>query len=248
MKLRQGLLTAVAAVATAAFAAPAAAVTVVVTYTGTVYQSYDEDNLFGSGFGYGALDGDTFVASFTFDSTVGVETDGGTFRDLYGDFTLGSNPITAASIRINGHTEDLGSWLGSDPAPDAGRVQQSDEDPVVDDRVYHYQYNYGAGHTAFDFLEARIRSSANNIVNTTDYTTPLTYTVQAGDETYGFFDTYLDVGATNRAYGNLTITGVTIAQLNAAIPEPATWAMMILGFGVAGGAMRRRRRLALPHA
>ena len=27
------------------------------------------------------------------------------------------------------------------------------------------------------------------------------------------------------------------------VPEPATWAMMILGFGMAGGAMRRRRRM-----
>lgn len=29
------------------------------------------------------------------------------------------------------------------------------------------------------------------------------------------------------------------------VPEPATWAMMLLGFGVAGYAMRRRRRPAL---
>ena len=28
-----------------------------------------------------------------------------------------------------------------------------------------------------------------------------------------------------------------------AVPEPATWAMMILGFGLAGGAMRRRRAI-----
>ncbi len=28
----------------------------------------------------------------------------------------------------------------------------------------------------------------------------------------------------------------------AAVPEPATWAMMLLGFGAIGGAMRRRRR------
>jgi len=28
-----------------------------------------------------------------------------------------------------------------------------------------------------------------------------------------------------------------------AVPEPATWAMMILGFGVMGGALRRRRTL-----
>jgi hypothetical protein len=28
---------------------------------------------------------------------------------------------------------------------------------------------------------------------------------------------------------------------NSAVPEPSTWAMMIGGFGIVGGAMRRRR-------
>jgi PEP-CTERM motif len=32
---------------------------------------------------------------------------------------------------------------------------------------------------------------------------------------------------------------------NGAVPEPATWAMMIAGFGVIGTAMRRRRRVAV---
>lgn len=41
---------------------------------------------------------------------------------------------------------------------------------------------------------------------------------------------------------NLLVTGT----LPSAVPEPATWAMMIMGFGLAGGAIRsRRRRLAL---
>jgi hypothetical protein len=31
----------------------------------------------------------------------------------------------------------------------------------------------------------------------------------------------------------------------AAVPEPATWALMLLGFGGIGLAMRRRRRPAL---
>ncbi len=35
----------------------------------------------------------------------------------------------------------------------------------------------------------------------------------------------------------LTVTDVTAG----AVPEPATWAMLIAGFGVIGGAMRRRR-------
>lgn len=38
-------------------------------------------------------------------------------------------------------------------------------------------------------------------------------------------------------------------SLNGAVPEPGTWAMMLLGFGMAGFAMRRgRKELALPQA
>lgn len=33
-----------------------------------------------------------------------------------------------------------------------------------------------------------------------------------------------------------------------AVPEPATWAMMILGFGLVGGAMRRRTRQTVSYA
>lgn len=40
---------------------------------------------------------------------------------------------------------------------------------------------------------------------------------------------------------NLTVTGTKLAS---AVPEPATWAMMILGFGMAGAALRRRRTAA----
>jgi hypothetical protein len=35
---------------------------------------------------------------------------------------------------------------------------------------------------------------------------------------------------------------VTIAALASGVPEPATWALTILGFGLVGGVMRRQRR------
>jgi hypothetical protein len=38
----------------------------------------------------------------------------------------------------------------------------------------------------------------------------------------------------------LTLTGSDIG--GGAVPEPATWAMMLIGFGFVGGAMRRRRQ------
>jgi len=34
-------------------------------------------------------------------------------------------------------------------------------------------------------------------------------------------------------------------QLNGAVPEPATWAMMLLGFGAIGMVARRRRTQVL---
>ena len=41
------------------------------------------------------------------------------------------------------------------------------------------------------------------------------------------------------AIDNLSVTGT----VPSAVPEPATWAMMITGFGLAGGAIRSRRRI-----
>jgi hypothetical protein len=44
------------------------------------------------------------------------------------------------------------------------------------------------------------------------------------------------------ASNEVGIDGLSIAQINSAVPEPATWAMMIGGFGMVGGAMRSARR------
>jgi len=50
---------------------------------------------------------------------------------------------------------------------------------------------------------------------------------------------FLAVGS--GSYGT-ALDGITVTS---AVPEPASWAMMIGGFGIAGGAMRRRTRSTL---
>ena len=40
--------------------------------------------------------------------------------------------------------------------------------------------------------------------------------------------------------GNNPLTSFSVTQQAAGVPEPATWAMMLLGFAVVGAAMRRR--------
>jgi hypothetical protein len=79
----------------------------------------------------------------------------------------------------------------------------------------------GAGGAFFDF---------NN--------TPQTFTYNGGS--FSFFVNDLGISAGD---SNLALNGVIRAT--AAVPEPATWAMMLLGFGGIGMAMRRRRRPAL---
>lgn len=51
-------------------------------------------------------------------------------------------------------------------------------------------------------------------------------------------------------YFNTSVHGYIVEYGRGAIPEPAAWALLILGFGVVGGALRRRRktRVALSYA
>jgi hypothetical protein len=49
--------------------------------------------------------------------------------------------------------------------------------------------------------------------------------------------TYAFVGAQGLQLDDVVVD----AAASAAVPEPATWAMMILGFGAAGSVLRRRR-------
>lgn len=46
----------------------------------------------------------------------------------------------------------------------------------------------------------------------------------------------------NFLYASGNNSGRYLALSSGAVPEPATWAMMILGFGLIGGAMRRKQR------
>ena len=69
-----------------------------------------------------------------------------------------------------------------------------------------------------------------------------------GDRT-GFF--LFDFGATPTSSITTTLTGVSGGLIvPGAVPEPGTWAMMLLGFGAMGMALRRSRRKAnlLPQA
>lgn len=56
----------------------------------------------------------------------------------------------------------------------------------------------------------------------------------------------LELGVANRGDNGLSSQAVIddVQVPGAAVPEPASWAMMVMGFGVAGGALRARARRA----
>ncbi|MBW8911224.1 MAG: PEP-CTERM sorting domain-containing protein [Sphingomonas sp.] len=52
----------------------------------------------------------------------------------------------------------------------------------------------------------------------------------------------------NRGYTFTTAQAFALsgaAHIAAGVPEPASWAMMLFGFGAIGGAMRSRRKLGI---
>jgi hypothetical protein len=48
-------------------------------------------------------------------------------------------------------------------------------------------------------------------------------------------------GAGNYSVGSGKFSAACSGRLNAGVPEPATWALLIVGFGAAGGRLRLRR-------
>ena len=54
-------------------------------------------------------------------------------------------------------------------------------------------------------------------------------------------------GGTDESWG-LDNFSVTATNATSGVPEPATWAMMVMGFGAVGGALRSRRKATLRHA
>lgn len=57
--------------------------------------------------------------------------------------------------------------------------------------------------------------------------------------------TFASLGLTQGVYTYLDGANTITVQIGDAVPEPASWAMIIGGFAVAGGALRMRRRKAL---
>jgi hypothetical protein len=209
-------------------ASAASANVLVATWTGTVSDGYDSTGVFGS---VGSLDGDTYVAKYTYNTSVGLrETDLPYYDEVYGGSTYGSvgpdaSPVSA-TITINGHTATSnGEYQGTaitEPYYSYWLEQVAEQDNETGYSVIVNQAYYGDQVT----LETSV---------------PLTDVSYDSD---GFFQIEINDDAdiyTSEAYANLSPETL---QIGSAVPEPAAWALMLSGLGFIGAGIRARRRAA----
>ena len=100
--------------------------------------------------------------------------------------------------------------------------------------------NLGAPGTSTGTCESVTLTQSGTTVDVLAITSDLDFGIGFGNAELGVNGTYQSsVAFNNSGFSTLTISGSTS---RAAVPEPATWAMMLFGFGGIGAAMRQSRR------
>jgi hypothetical protein len=98
-----------------------------------------------------------------------------------------------------------------------------------------------AGGSALDFI-GYISLEADAFAGRTHYTDR--FGTRAGTA-FAFIDPLVTLDPALGSQYSLTVGGGGVANATPGVPEPATWALMLGGFGLAGSALRRRRMVTV---
>jgi hypothetical protein len=125
---------------------------------------------------------------------------------------------------------------------------QSNSNSGSFDRYGFYTGNNGGGFFASlsnSFQSAHVDVSYVGTIATLTIT-PNVGSVQTYTNDYGFTPGGTGIGL--GFYGQALADNFADGVIAEAVPEPASWALMIAGFGLAGAAMRRRRKVSVHFA
>jgi hypothetical protein len=229
------LAMATAVAAALALAGPASATIHHLTYSGHVTEAFDTFNDFGA---VPTLVGKAFIAHVTYDDAKpGAGHVGDVWYDDYGGAGA-ANPLTA-TVLLNGVTKSFGLTDGGDYRVDYSLLpgctldcttayfQQHAEDRYIQGDLYTLNTIAlsgfssdgtisGLGHAAPHFTDPPVDLFAEvDLFQQNQYTLELYH--------------YAEVAA-------------KIDSIREGVPEPDAWALLIAGFGLTGGALRRRSR------
>ena len=216
-------------------AGPASATVHNLTYKGVVTTALDQTGEFGVG---ANLVGKSFTANVVYDDAKG---DPGAWGGVYYDYLMGdgaNNPVTA-TILLNGYTKSFGVTSGYDERLDRtlqpgcmfgctdADFQQNATNRYTVGGLYTLDY-INLGGMSSDGTLSGLAHTAPNYTNP-----PLAL--------YAFVNLFTQDIFTLETKRSAEV-GVRIDSVHdSAVPEPAAWALMLLGFGSAGIALRRRR-------
>lgn len=180
--------------------------------------------------------GDTTIPGWTIVNQSGTTTGGGKSIAWLGDGAYGFNtPFPTDYLDLTGYYGSTGdSGVAQSIATEVGGV-------------YTLSFYLGA-HPDNVPISVNVSAGAESAL----ISDPLTSGITAGNtlwtqETFNFTatstSTLLSIIGNNSGQDFIGLDNVSISggPVTAAVPEPASWAMMLAGFGVIGGAMRRRR-------
>ena len=146
-------------------------------------------------------------------------------------------------------TNPANTWSGADVFVNRGGPDWSYTFTTTTNTVFTMGYNVtGAGNTfgLWGWPVNGVSGTGGQVVNAFDPTASGTFVANLTPGTYTVeLDSFANIGS-----GNLIDVASMNGQFNwsiaaVGVPEPASWVMMMIGFGALGAAMRRRSRLVL---
>lgn len=222
----------------------ASAAQITEVFKGTVSYQYGTDTLFGGNVSTGT----TFTATYVFDTSLGTQSNSTGYFALMGGALYGpASPATSVTLSITG-VPYLQLNSGS-----VGQLIESNAD--VGNGGFGSGWKFTTAASALNaaqdtglYMSVYIPTNSPNAAPfPTSLTSPFSY---VADPAYDYiFGQLLEPGGTpnnpNLLDFNVASVTVSVQDNVGAVPEPSTWAMMLLGFlGLGCMACRRKHSLS----
>ncbi|MBC9034690.1 PEPxxWA-CTERM sorting domain-containing protein [Sphingomonas sp. JC676] len=199
-----------------------------------------KDNLYAAGTG-SSNQGNTysFGSAGSSDRALGTLTSGTATPLQFGAFFTNNLGGTIESISLEFFGEQ---WRLSNGAGDKLSFEYSTDATALSNGTWTMFSALDFAAILSNGTSAGAALNGNLAANRKDIFAMITGLSIAQGGSFAFRWTDLDVGASDQGLGvdDLTLTAGLQTPPTSPVPEPAAWAMMIGGFGLAGGALRRR--------